>query len=143
MERNKSVINLCRFRPDTARSAEFLASLWQGPVPEDLVLHRWLYLEGVPREMVLIWEGGDAARAWVEQAFGEFGVLTSEVVTDATPGLAACLDRDLEGFGEWMRSRGTGEDELTRQLDVRRRGLEAATHEEALAAGREWAGEQT
>jgi hypothetical protein len=133
-------MNLCRFRPDPARSPEFLAALWQGPRPAHLTLHRWLYLEGEPREMVLLWEGDDDARAWIERSFGEFGVLTSEPVTDSTPGLAACLDLDLDGFGDWLRGRGTDEEEISRQLDVRRRGLESATREEALAAGRAWAG---
>ena len=136
------MMNLSRFRPDPTRSAEFLAGLWQGPAPEDLVLHRWLYLEGEPREMVLLWEGGDGAREWVERSFGDFGVLTSEPVSDSTGGLAACLARDLDGFGEWLRGRGTGEEEIARQFDVRRRGLEANTRDGALEAGRQWAAEQ-
>jgi hypothetical protein len=137
------VINVCRFRPDTSRTAEFLAVLWQGPVPDDLVLHRWLYVEGEPREMILVWEGDQPAREWVERCFGSFGQLTSEEVTNATGGLAACLDRDLEGFGRWLRGRGSAEDEIANQLDVRRRGMEAATFDQAVSAGREWAAGQS
>lgn len=136
------MLYLYRFRPDPSRTAEFLASLWQGPVPADFRLHRWLYVEGEPREMVLIWEGEDPGRQWVEQCFGSFGELTAEPVTDSTPGLAACLDRDLDAFGQWLRQRGSGEEEVARQLDVRRRGLQARSHEEAVQAGRRWAGEQ-
>ena len=132
-----------RFRPDTSRTAEFLASLWQGPVPEDLRLHRWLYVDGDPRQMVLIWEGGELARQWVERCFGSFGEITAETVTDNTPGLAACLARDLDGFGEWLRQRGDrSEDEIVVQLDVRRRGLQASSHQEAIEAGQAWAREQ-
>ena len=137
-----TVLYMYRFRPDPERSAEFLASLWQGPIPDDLRLHRWLYVDQEPREMVLLWEGGEPAREWVQRSFGSFGSLTSETVTDSTPGLAACLDRDLPAFGEWLRSRGTGEEDIDRQLDIRRRGLQAGTHDEALAAGRAWAQEQ-
>jgi hypothetical protein len=136
------VIYLSRFRPDPSRSGEFLAGLWQGDVPADLKLLSWLYLEGEPREMMLHWEGDEPAREWVERSFGDFGVLTSEVVTDSTPGLAACLDRDLAAFGEWLRARGSEPGEIERQLDVRRRGLEAPTLDEAVAGGRAWAAEQ-
>lgn len=136
------MLHLSRFQPDTARSAEFLACLWQGAVPETFVLHEWLYVEGAPRSMVLLWEGDDAARAYVERNFGGFGVLTTDVVTSATPGLAACLDRDLDAFGQWLSGRGSSPDEIAAQLDVRRRGLEAASQSDAAARGRDWAAEQ-
>ena len=55
--------------------------------------------------------------------------------------MAACMARDLEAFGAFISSAG-GTDEVARQLDLRRRGLDAASHEEAAAAGREWAAEQ-
>lgn len=125
--------------PEPARAGAFLASLWQGPVPGDLVLHRWLYLEGDSRSMALLWEGGGEARAWIDQALGGFGALSTTAVTDATGGLAACLERDLDAFGAWMRSRGSSEPEIERALDVRRRGLEAGSPKEAAAAGRDWA----
>jgi hypothetical protein len=140
--RRKPVLHLSRFQPDTARTAEFLACLWQGSVPESFALREWLYVEVSPRAMVLLWEGDDEAAAYVERNFGGFGVLTTEVVTSATPGLAACLDRDLDGFGAWLAARGSTDDEIARQLDVRRRGLEAASQAEAAAGGRAWAAEE-
>jgi hypothetical protein len=135
---------LSRFTPDTARFAEFLACLWQGEVPSELVLHRWLYLDSGegPHGMVLIWDGEEAARRWVDRNFGSFGILTHEPVTNATSGLAACLDRDLGAFGTWLRSRGTDNSEIERQLDVRRRGLEAQSQQAAAEAGRAWVEEQ-
>jgi hypothetical protein len=134
------MLYVSQFVPDRSRFAEFLACLWQGDIPAGLRLRSWLYrAEG----MFLVWEGDDDARGYVERAFGSFGDLSTEEVTDSTPGLAACFARDLDGFGEWMRQRGTGGDELARQLDVRRRGLEAATQEDAYAAGAAWAREQT
>jgi hypothetical protein len=136
------MLHLYRFRPDPGRTAEFLASLWEGPIPSDLRLHRWLYVDGDPREMVLVWEGDEPARQWVDRAFGSFGSLSGETVTDATPGLAACLDRDLDTFGEWLRARGSDDEEVAPQLDVRRRGLQARSHDEAVRAGRAWAEEQ-
>jgi hypothetical protein len=135
-------MRLTRFHPDAAKTAEFLAGLWQGDVPPDLVLHKWLYVDTDPRQMVLVWEGGEEAEKWIERSFGDFGTLTSESVTDSTGGLAACLARNLEGFGEWMRLRGSSEKEIAVQLDVRRRGLEAATRDDALAAGRAWQAER-
>lgn len=132
-------LRLSRFIPVPARSAEFLACLWQGPVPSDLVLHRWLYVEKEPRGMVILWEGGEPARDWVERAFGPFGELKTTTVTDATPGLSACLERDLEGFAAWLRGRGSSEEEVERQLDVRRRGMEASSQDAAAQAGRDWA----
>ena len=136
------MIRMYRFRPDPSRSAEFLASLWQGPVPEDLSLRQWLYVDSDPREMVLLCDCDEPGQAWVERCFGSFGTLTADNVTDATPGLAACLDRRLEEFGDWLRARGSGEDEIARQLDVRQRGLQAGTPDEAVEAGRAWAREQ-
>ena len=133
------MLYVSQFVPDRSRFAEFLACLWQGDVPAGLTLRSWLYRTG---GMFLIWEGDDDARAYVERAFGSFGELSTEEVTDSTPGLAACFARDLDGFGEWMRRRGTGDEEIARQLDVRRRGLEAPTQEAAAAAGSAWASER-
>jgi hypothetical protein len=93
--------------------------------------------------MVLIWEGGEEARQWVQRCFGSFGDLQAEIVTDSTPGLAACVARDLDGFGQWLRNRGSGEEDIARQLDVRRRGFLASSPEAAIEAGRAWAREQT
>jgi hypothetical protein len=128
--------------PDPSRFAEFLACLWQGDVPESLVLSKWLYLPGEPRAMLLLWEGDSVARDYVERAFGGFGTLDTEEVTDATPGLAAALDRDLEAFGRVMEAQGASADAIDAALDVRRRGLEAPTQEAAAAAGRAWNEEQ-
>jgi hypothetical protein len=136
------VLFLSRFCPDPPRSAEWLACLWQGPVPDDFRLRAYLYVDSTPREMVVWWEGEAEARAWLDRVFGPFGDLRTEVVTENTPGLAACLERDLDKFGGVLRSRGTGEEELARQLDVRRRGLHAESQEAAARAGREWAEEQ-
>ena len=136
------MLQLSRLQPDVHRTGEFLASLWQGPVPDSLILHKWLYVEGTPRAMLLLWEGDDDARADIQGAFGAFGVLTTEALTDATEGLAICFARDLDRFGTWLADRGTPADEIVRQLDVRRRGLEAPSAEAAVAAGRAWAAGQ-
>jgi hypothetical protein len=136
------VLHVSRFRPDAARFGEFLACLWQGDVPDSLVLHRWLYVEVEPREMLLYWDGDDAALAWIDQAFGGFGGLSHEVVTDGTAGLAAALERDLDAFGRWLARRGSTPAEVETQLDVRRRGLYATSQEAAAAAGRDWAADQ-
>lgn len=134
--------HVSRFTPDPARSAEFLACLWQGPVPSTLRLSKWLYLPGEPRAMLLLWEGDVDARGYIDRAFGGFGELETEVVTDATPGLAAALARDLEGFGTWMAEGGTPAAAIDAGLAVRRLGLEAATQDDAASAARAWAAAQ-
>jgi len=133
-----------RFTLDQQRSAEFIACLWQGPVPEDLVLHQWLYLQGEPRAILLIWEGDGPAEEYVQRAFGSFGTLETEGVSDATPGLSTALQRDLEGFGDFLRDfQGASDEAVAAQLDLRRRGFEAASLEEAAAAGRAWQAERS
>jgi hypothetical protein len=132
------LLYLTRVAPDVTRTGEFLAGLWQGPVPASLTLHKWLYVEGAPRSMLLLWEGDDDARQYVERVFGGVNTLTTEALSDATEGLALCFARDLEGFGAWLADRDVPADEISRQLDVRRRGRDAATPEAAAAAGRTW-----
>lgn len=132
-------LHVSRFEPDPARLGEFLACLWQGEVPHDLRLRSWLYLEGIPQRMLLVWEAGDDGEAWVARAFGSFGRLDTErVAQDATPGLQHALDRDLDGFAAWMRAGGLDEADIVRGLDVRRRGMRADSQEAAAAAGRAW-----
>jgi hypothetical protein len=132
------VLHVSRFVPDPDRFAEFIACLWQGSLPDDLELQRWIYIDGEPRQMVLIWEGGEDAAHFVDERFGAFGLLTTEGATEATGGLAACFDRDLEGFGRWMRGRGSSEPTIDSELDLRAGGLHAASLEEAAASGRAW-----
>jgi hypothetical protein len=127
------------FQPDPARIGEWLACLWQGPAPADLVIRQWLYLEGEPRGMIMLWDGGEAAEAYVARAFGGFGALTTQVVSDATPGMVHAIARDLDAFGDWMRGRGAPAEEVARQVDLRRRGKTAASQDAALAQGRAWA----
>jgi len=133
------MLHLSHFEPDSARFPEFLACLWQGPVPPDLHLVKWLYLEGESPRMAVLWEGDAAAEAYMEQAFGGFGAFATTVVEDATPGLAAAFARDLDAFGEWTRARGATDEEVDRALDVRRRGRDAPDQDAAAAAGRAWA----
>jgi hypothetical protein len=127
------------FQPDPARIGEWLACLWQGPAPADLVIRGWFYLPGEPRGMIMLWDGGDAAEAFVARAFGGFGAIETHVVADATPGMALAIARDLEGFADWMSARGAPEGEIANQVDLRRRGREAHTQQEAAAEGRAWA----
>jgi hypothetical protein len=134
---------MSRFRPDPAQTGEYLASLWQGAVPADLVLHGWLYIEGEPREVYLHWSGDEPAKAWVDRAMGPFGVMKHEVVDDATGGLAACLARDIDEFRGWMAARGMGGDELESQLAVRIAGRDSATQDDAIAAGKAWTANRT
>ncbi len=131
-----------RFTPDQTRFAEFLTCLWQGEVPASLQLVKWLYLPGEPRAMLLLWEGHDDAFAYVARAFGNFGELDTEAVTDATPGLAAALARDLDAFGRHLHESGSTAEAIAVALDVRRRGMEASSQDAAAAAGRAWSAEQ-
>jgi hypothetical protein len=130
------------FTPDESRFPEFLACLWQGPVPETLELSKWLYLPHEPRQMLLLWDGDDDAYEYIERAFGGFGTIHTETVTDATPGLAAAFARDLHAFGRHMETTGSSPAAIHAALEVRRRGMEASTQDDAAAAGRAWAAEQ-
>jgi hypothetical protein len=127
------------FHPDFDRVGEWLACLWQGPAPADLVVRQWLYLPGEPRGMVMLWEGGADAEAYVERAFGGYGRIETHVVTDATPGMVHAIARDLSGFEQWMRDRGAPAEEVARQVDLRRRGKAAPDQTAAAAEGRAWA----
>ncbi len=127
------------FAPDLVRAGEWIACLWQGPAPADLVIRQWLYLPGEPRRMVMVWDGGPESEAFVERVFGGFGQIETHVVTDATPGMALAVARDLEGFGDWMRKRGAAPEEVARQVDLRRRGRDAPDQATAEAQGRAWA----
>jgi hypothetical protein len=129
------------FHPDQSRIGEWLACLWQGPSPADLVIRHWLYLPGEPRGMVMLWEGGADAEAFVARAFGGFGTIETQVVTDATPGMALAIARDLDGFEQWMNARGATPEDTARAIDLRRRGMlapdqaAAAVEGKAMAAG--------
>jgi hypothetical protein len=138
------VFHITKFTPDQTKTAEFLACLWQGSVPDELVLHKWIYLDGEPRSMLILWEGGAEAEAYVARAFGSFGSLDSQTATDATPGLATCFQRDLDGFASFLRDQLLSpEGDVAAQLDLRRRGLEASSQDEAAAAGRAWQAERS
>ncbi len=128
-----------RFQPDPDRVGEWLACLWQGPAPADLAVRQWLYLPGEPRSMVMLWDGGAEAEAFVERAFGGFGRIETQVVSDATPGMVLAIARDLAGFEQWMRERGASAGEVARQVDLRRRGRDAPDQAAAAAEGRAWA----
>jgi hypothetical protein len=126
------------FHPDPARAGEWLACLWQGPTPADLIMRQYLYLPGEPRGMIMIWEGGAEAEAFVESAFGTFGRLVTQTVSDMTPGLVLALARDLEAFEAWMVDLGTPPDVVSRQIDLRRRGRDAPDQAAAAAEGKSW-----
>ncbi len=135
-------LHVSRFIPDPPRMSEFLACLWQGDVPASLKLERWLYLQTEPRGMLVVWEGDDDATAYMERAFGGFGEFTTEVVVDNTPGLAAALVRDLDEFEKTLERQEIAPEQIASHLDLRRRGKEASSQEEAAAAGRAWQAEQ-
>jgi hypothetical protein len=131
------VLHLSRFEPDPSTFSAFIACLWQGDVPASLELRSYLYTSTEPLSMVLLWEGDDDAVAFMERAFGGFGVFATEVVTDRTPSMLAALARDLDGFGESLRVRGADEQAIADALDLRRRGKEAATQDAARVAAAE------
>lgn len=128
------------FRIDMSRANEWLACLWQGPVPPDLKVRDWLTLTGEPRVQLLLWEGGDEARRFVERVFGSFGEIETRPATSSN-GMALAIGRDLAGYERMMKERNTAPAELARQVDLRRRGMEAPTPQAAMAAAQAWAKE--
>ena len=131
------MMHVSRFTPDPSRQAEFLGvsgrETFRRPPAVEVA-----DLSGEPRRMMLLWEGDDQAAAYIERALGEFGVLETESVTDATPGLEAAFARNLDAFGAWMSERGATSDAMTEALEIRRLGKEASTPAEAAERGRAW-----
>lgn len=126
------------FRADSARTHEWLACLWQGPAPSDLKIREWLTLAGEARTAVLIWEGGDEARAFVERVFGGFGEIETREASAST-GMASAIARDLAGYERMMQARNADPGEIARQVDLRRRGMDAPDPQAAVAAAKAWA----
>ena len=127
--------------PDEGRAGEWIAALWQGPGPENAIVRQWLYLPGSPRRMMMVWEGDEAAKAFVDRTFGDFCRVETEIVTDATTGMQCAFARDLDGFEKWMTERGDSPETIRRWVDLRRRGRDASSLTEALAAARAWTAE--
>lgn len=125
---------------DPDRVDEWLACLWQGTAPADLKVREWLTLTGEPRTAILIWEGGEEALAFVERAYGGFGKVETRAASAST-GMASAIARDLDGYERMMKERNAAPAEIARQVDLRRRGMEAPDQAAAKAAARAWAAE--
>lgn len=127
------------FHPDPERAGEWIACLWQGEgAPPDFALKWYVYLPGEPRGMIFLWQAEAAGRAWFERAIAAYGRAITLEVTDATAGMAFAIDRDLAGIEAWLLDRGMPPDQVARQVDLRRRGIEAADQATAAEAGRAW-----
>ena len=125
---------------DPDRVNEWLACLWQGPSPADLKVREWLSLTGEPRTAILIWEGGEEARAFVERAFGSFGRAETREATSSS-GMASAIARDLDGYERMMNERKSDPAEIARQVDLRQRGMAAPDQASAKVAAQAWAAE--
>ena len=128
------------FLIDPDRVNEWLACLWQGPAPADLKVREWLSLAGDPRTAILIWEGGEVAREFVERAFGGFGRAETREATSSS-GMASAIARDLDGYERMMKERKADPVEIARQVDLRQRGMAASDQASAKAAAQDWAAE--
>jgi hypothetical protein len=137
------MVNISQFTVAPHRFAPWIACLWQGPPPEGVTLHCYVHLADSPdgaRRMLVVWDGADErGAAAFERSFAEFGTFETEHGRIATPGLAAALARDLDGFRDILAARAQPPEEIERALDLRRRGHDAATHAAAVAAGEAWA----
>lgn len=127
-----------KFSPDPSTSSQFIAGLWQGPRP-GITVERWIYLDTEPRSMLLIWDAATADdRTWLEERLAPFGQLETWGGDEATPGMATAIDRDIDGFRDFMLRRGATQESVAPQLELRRLGMAAATLQEAVAAGKAW-----
>jgi hypothetical protein len=130
------------FTPAPGQPGALVASIWQGEAPPGLVVQRWLYLGEPLEKMLLIWEAADEQeRDWLLARIAPFGDLETWVTSDATAGMATAIARDLDGFGQFLRSRGSNEEAIATELDVRRRGAASASLDDAVVAAAEWAAE--
>lgn len=127
-----------RFQPDPDRFNEWMACLWQGPAPADIKMRMWIRLQGEPMTMILLWEGGAEAEAFIERTFGRFGKLETSAGVEANEGMVAAFARDLPAFEQMMHKRGADPAEVARQVDLRRRGMEAPDQPSAIAAIADW-----
>ena len=126
------------FRIDLSLASEWLACLWQGPAPADIKVREWITLKDVkPHTAILIWEGDDEARAFVDRVFGAFGELETREVTSSS-GMASAFARDVDGYERMMQARGVDAGEIRRQVDLRKRAMAAPDPDAALAAARDW-----
>ena len=135
------MIYMTKFNIDLKRANEWLAVLWQGPAPADMKVREWLtFKDFKPQTAILIWEGGPEAMAFVERVFGGFGKIETQEVTSST-GMGSAIARDLKGYETMMNGRGVNPAEVARQVDLRKRGMEAADPAAALKAANEWKAE--
>src|ERR1700760_1547092 len=119
------------------RMGPWIASLWQGDAPDGLIVRRWLYM-GERRECALLeWETpSEDGRAWLEARMAPHGKFTTwPVVDDATAGMVAAFQRDLGQFADFLEQRQASKADTEAALDLRRRGKDAASLDEAAAAG--------
>jgi len=133
------VLHLSRFLPEPSLRTEFLALVWQGPVPASLRLRSYVYTTGDPREMVLLWEGDEEAESYMDRVWGASGQWHTEIVSDQTPSLLRVFERDLGGFGRILTELGWENDQIAEALEIRRLGMEAGSPQEAIDAAREFA----
>lgn len=121
---------------DPERASQWIAAQWQGQVPAGLTVHSWVVLRN-PWRIRLVWEAtDDEACAFIERRCGDFGILTTEVATDARPSLDSFHKRDPVAFGEWLKTLGTPEDAIEWQVALRKEAVAAADLEAAIAVGR-------
>ncbi|HJS09767.1 hypothetical protein [Sphingopyxis sp.] len=129
------------FRIDLDRAHEWLACLWQGSAPASIVVREWITLKDVkPHTAVLIWEGDEEAKTFVDRVFGSFGELEHIEVTSSS-GMASAFARDVEGYESMMNGRGGDPAETARQVDLRRRAIAAPSPDAAIEAARAWKAE--
>ena len=122
------------FRIDIPRANQWLACLWQGPVPTDMKVREWITLKDVkPHTAILIWEGDDEAKAFIDRVFGAYGEVEHQEVTSSS-GMASAFARDLAGYQQMMQARGGEQADIDRQVELRRRAMAAATPEAAVAS---------
>ena len=135
------MIYMTKFNLDTSRSSEWLAVLWQGPGPAKMKVREWLTLKDVkPHTAILIWEGDEEALAFVERVYGGFGKIETQEVTSSS-GMAAAIARDLNAYETMMNGRGGDPKEIARQVDLRRRGMDAPSPSAAIEAAHAWSAE--
>ena len=132
-----------RFTPDQSRSAEFLACLWQGPgarvaravevaLPAGRAASDAAPLGGRRRRLCATSSAPSVAS----------GRSTPRPSPTPPPGSRPRSRRDLDAFGRHLETTGSSPDAIATALDVRRRGMEASSQDDAAAAGRGWAAEQ-
>ena len=121
---------------DRSKDLEFFAVFWQGSKPPpDFKLHAAYNLLTDLR--VIVFEAESiASLRWLDK-LNNVGKIKYFPAQDQTDGYHSVINRDLDHFARFSQTRRASEENITRQVDYRRRAMEAPSIWAALQVAAE------